>query len=50
MSVLQVNAKAVGKAALHCATAAGDVALVRAILEFNPDLEIEVCYRNKRLS
>ena len=37
-----MNAKASGKAALHCASVAGDLAVVKAILEFNPDLEIEV--------
>ena len=38
-----MNAKASGKAALHCATVAGDLAVIKAILDFNPDLEIEVC-------
>ena len=38
-----MNAKASGKAALHCSTVAGDLAVVKAILDFNPDLEIEVC-------
>lgn len=37
-----MNAKASGKAALHCASVAGDLAVVKTILEFNPDLEIEV--------
>ena len=37
-----MNTKASGKAALHCASVAGDLAVVKAILEFNPDLEIEV--------
>ena len=38
-----MNTKASGKAALHCATVAGDLTVVKAILDFNPDLEIEVC-------
>ena len=39
---MQVNAKAVGKAAIHCAAVAGHMNVLKAILEFNPDLEIQV--------
>ena len=38
----QVNAKAAGKAAIHCASVAGNIPMLKAILEFKPDLEIEV--------
>ena len=41
--LLQVNAITQGKAALHCASVAGNIPVLKAILEFNPDLEIEVC-------
>ena len=37
-----MNTKASGKAALHCASVSGDIPVMKAILEFNPDLEIEV--------
>ena len=37
-----MNAKAAGKAAIHCAAVAGNVAVLKVIMEFNPDLEIEV--------
>ena len=40
--VLQVNAKAAGKAAIHCASVAGNIPMLKAILEFNPNLEVEV--------
>ena len=40
--LLQVNAKTQGKAALHCAAVAGNIPVLKAILDFNPDLEIEV--------
>ena len=39
-----MNAKASGKAGLHCASVAGNIPVMKALLEFNPDLEIEVCY------
>ena len=38
-----MNAKAAGKAAIHCASVAGNMPMLKAILEFSPDLEIEVC-------
>ena len=38
----QVNTKAAGKSALHCASVAGNTAILKCLLEFNPDLEIEV--------
>ncbi len=37
-----MNTKAAGKAALHCASVGGHVDVVKAILEFSPDLEVEV--------
>ena len=37
----QVNAKAGGKAALHCAAVTGNIPVLKALLEFNPNLEIE---------
>ena len=37
-----MNAKAAGKAAIHCAAVAGNIPMLKAILEFNPNLEIEV--------
>ena len=39
----QVNTKAAGKAALHCAAAGGNIDVIKTLLEFHPDLEIEVC-------
>lgn len=39
---VQVNAKAAGKAAIHCASAAGNVDVIKCLLEFSPDLEVEV--------
>lgn len=38
----QVDAKAAGKAAIHCACAQGNVDVVKCLLEFSPDLEIKV--------
>ena len=38
----EVNTKAVGKTAMHCASVGGHVEVVKALLEFNPDLEVEV--------
>ena len=40
---LQVNAKAGGKAAIHCACAQGNLDVLKCLLEFSPNLEIEVC-------
>jgi len=37
-----VNSKAAGKAAIHCATVAGNVPVIKVLLEFNADLEVEV--------
>jgi hypothetical protein len=31
-----------GKAAIHCGAVAGNIPMLKAILEFNPNLEIEV--------
>ena len=42
-----MNAKAAGKAAIHCAAVAGNIPMLKAVLEFSPNLEIEVyiaCY------
>lgn len=33
---------AAGKAALHCAAVAGNTDIIKCLLEFNPNLEIEV--------
>ena len=41
---MQVNGKAGGKTALHCAIAGGHLSIVKNILEFNPDLEMGVNY------
>lgn len=41
--MLQVNAKAAGKAALHCAAIGGNIEVLKTLLEFHPNLEIEVC-------
>lgn len=38
-----MNAKAAGKAAIHCACAAGNVDVLKVIMEFNPDVEVGVC-------
>lgn len=43
LQYLQVDTKAAGKAAIHCACAQGNVEVVRCLLEFTPDLEIKVC-------
>ena len=43
---MQVNAKAAGKAAVHCAAVSGNISMLKAIMEFNPDLEIEVYFGN----
>ena len=39
----QVNVKAAGKAAIHCAAVAGNTDVIKCLLEFSPNLEIEVC-------
>ena len=39
----EVNAKAAGKTALHCASVGGHLEVVKAVMEFSPDLEVEVC-------
>lgn len=44
-----MNAKAAGKAAIHCAAVAGNIPMLKAILEFNPNLEIEVSHAGIRL-
>eukprot|EP00731_Ephydatia_muelleri_P014626 Em0008g346a len=36
-----VNAKAAGKAALHCAAIGGNIEVLKTLLEFHPNLEIE---------
>jgi len=38
----QVNNKAAGKTALHCASVSGNVDMVKLVLEFSPDLEVAV--------
>lgn len=38
----QVNTKAAGKAAIHCACAAGSVDVLKVIMEFKPNLELGV--------
>ncbi|XP_019848978.1 PREDICTED: E3 ubiquitin-protein ligase MIB2-like [Amphimedon queenslandica] len=37
----EVNAKAAGKAALHCAAVAGHIEIIKCLLEFKANLEIE---------
>lgn len=37
----QVNHKAAGKTALHCASVGGHLSVVKVLLGFNPDLEVE---------
>ena len=39
---MQVNGKAGGKTALYCAIGGGHLAVVKTILEFNPDFELGV--------
>lgn len=41
---LQVNAQVFGKAPIHCAAAAGRVSVLKMLLEFQANLEIEVSY------
>ncbi len=41
--VAQVNTKAAGKAAIHCACAAGNVDVLKVIMEFAPNVEVGVC-------
>ena len=38
----QVNSKAAGKAAIHCAAVAGNVPVIKVLLEFKASLEVEV--------
>jgi len=38
---LQVNAQVFGKAPIHCAAAAGRVSVLKMLLEFQANLEIE---------
>ena len=38
----QVNSKAAGKAAIHCAAVAGNVPVIKVLLEFKANLEVEV--------
>lgn len=38
----QVNTKAAGKAAIHCASVAGNMTVIKCLLEFHADVEIEV--------
>ena len=40
--ILQVNVKAAGKAAIHCAAVAGNIDVIKCLMEFSPNLEIEV--------
>ena len=40
--IFQVNSKAAGKAAIHCASVAGNLDIIKCLLEFSPDLEIKV--------
>ena len=37
-----MNAKAAGRAAIHCAAMAGNVAVLKVLLEFGGNLEVEV--------
>lgn len=37
----EVNAKAAGKAAIHCAAVAGNIAVLKVLLEFKADVEIK---------
>ena len=39
---LKVNTKAAGKAAIHCASVAGNMTVLKCLLEFDADLEVEV--------
>ena len=39
---VQVNNKAAGKTALHCASVSGNEDMVKVILEHNPELEVAV--------
>ena len=39
---IQVNTKAAGKAAVHCAAVAGNIPVLKCLLEYEADLEIEV--------
>lgn len=50
-SFLQVNDKTEGRAAIHIAALSGHSDVMKTIMEFNPDLEIEVSqvYFSKQL-
>ncbi len=37
-----MNTKAAGKAAIHCASVSGNMAVLKCLLEFDADLEVEV--------
>ena len=38
----EVDAKAAGKTAIHCAAVGGHVEVMKVLLEYKPDLEVEV--------
>ena len=42
LSTLQVNTKYKGKGAIHIAVVEGFVPVLRTLLQFHPDLEMEV--------
>ena len=46
----QVNTKAAGKSAMHCAAAGGHLNVMKCLLEFSPNLEIQVSACNSHVT